>query len=148
MQYFARQYPDEVEGLLLVDSTHWNQHLDSGPDTSDAFGRGSTVLFLPWIMQRELIDSSSAGEQVNSSPRASGVPTIVLSRTRALHGETAASQALEEKLQDEIAAAFPAARHVRVDDSGHYIQRDRPDVVAAAARELAGCTALASKVQQ
>jgi pimeloyl-ACP methyl ester carboxylesterase len=148
MQYFARQYPDEVEGLLLVDSTHWNQHLNSGPDTSDAFGRGSTVLFLPWIMQRELIDSSSAGEQVNSSPRASGVPTIVLSRTRALHGETAASQALAEKLQDEIAAAFPAARHVRVDDSGHYIQRDRPDVVAAAARELAGCTALAQKVQQ
>ena len=147
MQYFARQYPDEVEGLLLVDSTHWNQHLDPGPHASDAFGRGRTVLFLPWIMQRELIDSSSAGEQVSSSPHASGVPTIVLSRTRALHGETLASHALEEKLQGEIAAAFPAARHVRVDDSGHYIQRDRPDVVVAAARELAGCTTLASKVQ-
>jgi pimeloyl-ACP methyl ester carboxylesterase len=148
MQYFARQYPDEVEGLLLVDSTHWNQHLDLGPGRSDALGRGRTVLFLPWIMQRELNDSSSAGAQVNSSPHASGVPTVVLSRTRALHGETAASQALAEKLQDEIAAAFPAARHVRVDDSGHYIQRDRPDVVVAAARELAGCAALASKVQR
>ena len=142
MQYFARQYPDEIDGLLLVDSTHWNQHLDLRPDASDAFGRRSTVIFLPWIMQRELIGSTSAGEQVNASPHANGLPTIVLSRTRALHGETPTAQALAEELQDEIAAAFPAARHVRVDDSGHYIQRDRPDVVVAAARELAGCAVL------
>jgi pimeloyl-ACP methyl ester carboxylesterase len=148
MQYFARQYPDEIEGLLLVDSTHWSQHLDLGPHASGALGRGSTVLFLPWIMQRELIDSTSAGEQVNVSPHANGVPTIVLSRTRPFQGETPASQALAEKLQDEIAAAFPEARHVRVDDSGHYIQRDRPDVVVAAARELAGCAAMAAEIQR
>lgn len=143
MQYFARQYPDEIEGLLLVDSTHWNQQLHLGPDASDAFGRRSLVLFMPWIMRRELLDSTSAGEQVHASPHASVVPTIVLSRTRALHGETPASQAMAENLQNDIAAAFPAARHVRVDDSGHYIQNDRPDVVVAAARELAGCAQLA-----
>jgi pimeloyl-ACP methyl ester carboxylesterase len=148
MQYFARQYPDEIEGLLLVDSTHWNQHLDLRPGASGSLGRSGTVIFLPWIMQRELVGSNSAGEQVDASPHASGVPTIVLSRTRALHGETPASQALADKLQQEIAAAFPAARHVRVDDSGHYIQRDRPDVVVAAARELAGCPATAPKVRR
>jgi pimeloyl-ACP methyl ester carboxylesterase len=111
MQYFARQYPDEIEGLLLVDSTHWNQHLDLRPNSSRSLGRSSTVLFLPWIMQRELMGSTIAGEQV------------------------------------EIAAAFPAARHVRVDGSGHYIQRDRPDVVVAAARELAGCPATAQQIK-
>jgi hypothetical protein len=42
-------------------------------------------------------------------------------------------------MQDEIAADFPGARHVRVDDSSHYIQRDHPEVVVEAARELAGC---------
>ena len=142
MQYFARHYPDEVEGLLLVDSTHWNQQMRLGPDSPDAFGRRSTVLFMPWIMRRELLDSSSAGEQVNVSPHASAFPTIVLSRTRALNGETPASQVLAESQQHEIAAAFPSARHVRVDNSGHYIQRDRPEVVIAAARELAGCAPL------
>ncbi len=136
MQYFARHYPEEIEGLLLVDSTHWNQKLQPGPEAPDAFGRRSTVLFMPWIMRRELIDSASAGEQVHVSPHASIVPTIVLTRTRALNGEPAASA---ENLQLEIAADFPAARLVRVDDSGHYIQRDRPDVVVAAARELARC---------
>jgi pimeloyl-ACP methyl ester carboxylesterase len=142
MQYFARHYPNEVEGLLLVDSTHWNQQMRLGPDSPDAFGRRSTVLFMPWIMRRELMDSTSAGEQVNVSPHASAFPTIVLSRTRALNGETPASQVLAENQQDEIAAAFPSARHVRVDNSGHYIQRDRPEVVIAAARELAGCAPL------
>jgi hypothetical protein len=29
-----------------------------------------------------------------------------------------------------------------VTDSGHYIQRDRPEVVIEAARELAGCDPL------
>jgi Predicted hydrolases or acyltransferases (alpha/beta hydrolase superfamily) len=143
MQYFARQYPEEIKGLLLIDSTHWNQHPDLGPEASDAFGRSRTVLFVPWIMRRELLDSTSVGEQVDLSPHAGGIPTIVLSRTRALHGETPESQVLAEELQDEIAAAFPSAQHVRVAGSGHYIQRDRPDVVVAAARELAGCAAMA-----
>ena len=142
MQYFARQYPDEIKGLLLLDSTHWNQHLKLGPDVPDAFGRRSTVLFMPYIMRRELLDSASAGEQVHVSPDAGVVPTIVLSRTRGLHNETPASQALAELLQGEIVGTFPAARHVRVDNSGHYIQRDRPEVVVDAARELAGCAPL------
>jgi pimeloyl-ACP methyl ester carboxylesterase len=139
MQYFARHYPDEIRGLLLVDSTHWNQQLRLAPQKADVFGRRSTVLFMPWIMRRELLDSASAGEQVHVSPHASVVPTIVLSRTRALNGENEASQLQAETLQGEIVADFPSARHVRVSDSGHYIQRDRPDVVIDAARELAGC---------
>ena len=91
-------------------------------------------------MRRELLDSASAGEQVHVSPHAPVVPTIVLSRTRALNGENETSRLQAETLQGEIAADFPSARHVRVSDSGHYIQRDRPDVVIDAARELAGCT--------
>jgi pimeloyl-ACP methyl ester carboxylesterase len=126
----------------LLDSTHWNQQLRLSPDKADAFGRRSTVLFMPWIMRRELLDSTSAGAQVHDSPHASVVPTIVLSRTRALNGETEASQVQAETLQGEIAADFPSARRMRVSDSGHYIQRDRPDIVIEAARELAGCAPL------
>ena len=44
------------------------------------------------------------------------------------------------RLQLEIAADFPAAAHVRVEESGHYIQLDRPEVVINSARELAGCS--------
>jgi pimeloyl-ACP methyl ester carboxylesterase len=145
MQYFARQFPQEIDGLVLVDSTHWNQQLQLGLQGAGGNGQHLIVLSMPWIVRRELNDSAVAGEQVHDSPLAGNVPTIVLSRTRALHGETPASRVTAVSLQDDIAADFPAARHVNVDASGHYIQRDRPEVVVAAARELAGCTPLLAK---
>ena len=144
MQYFARNYPKEVAGLLLVDSTHWHQGLAvSGANTPYA-GRTAVTLFMPWIMRREIIDSDTAGQQVHASPQAHGIPTIVLSSTRGPPGETPANRALAADLQDEIAADFPDASHVRVADSGHYIQRDQPSVVVAAARRLAGCAVAAN----
>jgi pimeloyl-ACP methyl ester carboxylesterase len=146
MQYFARQFPHEVSGLVLVDSTHWNQQLQLGLQAGGESGQQRLIMFsMPWIVRRELNDSAVAGEQVHDSPPAGNVPTIVLSRTRALHGESPERQIQAVQLQDDIAASFPAARHVTVDASGHYIQRDRPEVVVAAARELAGCTPLLAK---
>jgi pimeloyl-ACP methyl ester carboxylesterase len=142
MQYFARNYPKEVAGLLLVDSTNWHQGMtvDGSADTPYA-GRTAVTLFMPWIMRREITDSSAAGQQVHASPEAEGFPTIVLSSTRGPSGETPAIRALSADMQDEIAADFPGASHVRVADSGHYIQRDHPEIVVAAARHLAGCAA-------
>jgi pimeloyl-ACP methyl ester carboxylesterase len=142
MQYFARNYPKEVAGLLLVDSTNWHQGMtiNTGANTPYA-GRTAVTLFMPWIMRRELTDSTAAGQQVHASPQAESFPTIVLSSTRAPPGETPATRALSADLQDEIVADFPSASHVRVADSGHYIQRDQPAVVVDAARQLAGCAA-------
>jgi pimeloyl-ACP methyl ester carboxylesterase len=140
MQYFARNYPKEVAGLVLVDSSSWHQHLlvDNSANTPYA-GRSAVTLFMPWIMRRELNDSGAAGEQVHTSPHAVALPTIVLSSTRGPPGETPSARAMSAGMQDEIAADFPGASHVRVDNSGHYIQREHPEVVAAAARRLAGC---------
>jgi pimeloyl-ACP methyl ester carboxylesterase len=94
---------------------------------------------MPWIMRREIMGSAAAGAEVRASPPAAGLPTIVLSSTRRLEGETAAGQAREVRLQEDLVREFPGAQHLRVTGSGHYIQRDRPEVVIAAARKLAGC---------
>lgn len=146
MQYFARNFPDEIEGLVLVDSTHWNQSLRIDPDASGPWTkRRQVTLFMPWIVRREFTDSQEAGVQVHQSPHVRYVPTIVLSSTRAPLGETPASRALAASMQEEIAADFPLAKHVRVDDSGHYIQRDRPEAVIDAARALAGCAPLVAR---
>src|SRR5262245_64904374 len=91
------------------------------------------------------MDSETAGLQVHDSPHVRYVPTIVLSSTRAPLGETPVTRALAAQMQDEIAADFPLAKHVRVDDSGHYIHRDNPQTVIDAARSLAGCSPLVAK---
>jgi pimeloyl-ACP methyl ester carboxylesterase len=140
MQYFARRYSDEVAGLVLVDSTHWKHGMQLDRSANTPYRtRRTVVLFMTWIARRELLDSERAGEQVHESPRAGALPTIVLSTAGALRGETAVSPAESARLQAEIVADFPSARHVRVDGSGHYIQIDRPDVVIDAVREVAGC---------
>jgi pimeloyl-ACP methyl ester carboxylesterase len=142
MQYFARNYPRETAGLLLLDSTHWNQGLLMDalrPNGPSYFAGHTIIMFMPWIMRRELNDSATAGEQVHDSPQAHDLPTIVLSSTRAAPRVTLAARLHEGELQDEIAADFPGSDHEQVDASGHYIQRDRPDVVVAAVRRLAGC---------
>jgi pimeloyl-ACP methyl ester carboxylesterase len=145
MQYFARQYAHEVAGLVLVDSTHWNQQLLMGaPNQTDPNKRGTVMLFMSFIARRELADSTLAGEQVHASPHAARVPTVVLSSTGALRGETPVSRMEAARLQEDIVADFPGARHIRVEGSGHYIQRDRPDVVIEAVRKLAGCPRTAS----
>jgi pimeloyl-ACP methyl ester carboxylesterase len=141
MQYFARNFPKEVAGLVLVDSTHWNQRMLFDSSANTAYTRGREVtLFMPWIMRREFKDSIPAGEQVHESPPATDfLPTIVLSSTVAPKNAADATRADAIRLQDEIAEDFPGAQHLRVEGAGHYIQRDRPEVVIDAARQLAGC---------
>jgi pimeloyl-ACP methyl ester carboxylesterase len=140
MQYFARNFPDEVAGLVLVDSTHWEQSLAMGNQANTPYNsRTAITLFMPWIMRREINDSVAAGKQVHASPEALRTPTIVLSSTRGPLGESPSARALAARQQDEIAADFPGSDHVRVNDSGHYIQKDKPEVVVEAVRKLAGC---------
>jgi pimeloyl-ACP methyl ester carboxylesterase len=140
MQYFARNFPDEVTGLLLIDSTHWDQHLLIDTQANQRyFGQREVTLFMPLIMRKELKDSVIAGEQVHESPAVEDVRTIVLSSTLAPRNSTPESLARAAQLQGEIASDFPGSRHVFVTGATHYIQRDKPEVVINAARELAGC---------
>ena len=94
---------------------------------------------MPLIMRKELTGAVEAGAQVHSSPTVEDVRTIVLSSTVGPKNGTPESMARSTQLQDEIAADFPGSRHVFVTGAGHYIQRDKPEVVINAVRELAGC---------
>jgi len=140
VQYFARQYPGEVTGLLLVDSTHWEQlqRIRQSSPAVYAQIKAMTVLMIG-PMRREFHDSLAAGAQVQASPPLVNMPTIVLSSSRAAPGETPAFRQLLRRLQDDMADSYNARRHSFPIGSGHYIQRDRPADVIAAARELAGC---------
>jgi len=140
MQYFARNFPDEVAGLVLIDSTHWQQGLKVDATANTPYqARTAITLYMPLVMRRELSDSAEAGLEVNGSPSAAAIPTIVLSSTRVGAHETEYQHETAVALQNNIAADFPGARHVFVEDSGHYIQRDKPAVVIEAIRDLAGC---------
>lgn len=140
MQYFARNFPADVAGLVLIDSTHWQQGLKIDVTANTPYqARKAVTLYMPLIMRRELTDSADAGREVNASPAARAIPTIVLSSTHLTPDQTDEQRAQAVSLQNQIAADFPGSEHVFVEDSGHYIQRDKPEVVIEAIRRLAGC---------
>jgi pimeloyl-ACP methyl ester carboxylesterase len=68
-QYFARQFPSEVSGLLLIDSTHWHQQLPSTLGATPAHESQGIFLYMPIIMRREL-----AGQHAGRRTRCTPVP--------------------------------------------------------------------------
>jgi len=141
MQYFARAYPGEVRGLLLVDSMQQNQIARVKAVTPGTYRMLNAIT---WVtggeLRREFTGIAPTAAEIARLPHAKNVATIVLSSTQPSTGDTPAFRTLMAQLQGEIAADFGADRHEFVTNSGHYIQRDQPQKVIAAARELAGCS--------
>ena len=70
----------------------------------------------------------AAASAASSMPLPFGVPTVILS----------AQNATEEELheRDGWLASSGQGEHIRVADSAHWIQLEKPDLVAAAIRSL------------
>src|SRR5262249_60318800 len=66
MQYFARNFPGEVAGLVLIDSTHWDQGLAANYAANTSYaGRTVVTGFMSWIMRLEVNDTSSVTVQAS-----------------------------------------------------------------------------------
>jgi pimeloyl-ACP methyl ester carboxylesterase len=121
MQYFARRFPREVQGLVLVDSMHWDQLNRVKATTPGVYRMTNVVSFLmAGAMRREFVGIPSTAEEIEVLPVADKIPTIVLSSSQPGTGETPAFRALAAQLQNEIATAYVARRHDFISDSGHY----------------------------
>ena len=125
VQYYARNFPDEVTGLVLVDSSLWNQFEDAAPQASGLAG----------IRREELEAAPLTGRQVRDSPPLRPMPLIVLSGGRVVRGNDEAVASWLE-LQRELAAQLPGARHTIAERSGHFIQQQQPQFVWGAVRDI------------
>jgi pimeloyl-ACP methyl ester carboxylesterase len=120
IQYFARRYPEDVAGLILVDSMHWDQLDRVKAATPGIFRMTDLATRLQGgIVRREFAGIPSTAAELKALPVAAKVPAIVLSSTRAAIGETRAFRTLAAQLHVELASAYPESRHQFVVDSGH-----------------------------
>ncbi|WP_218011498.1 alpha/beta fold hydrolase [Azohydromonas lata] len=128
MQYFARRYPREVAGLILVDSTHPQQFQGKGALDGNMRPRRQVAA------QKELDLLNATGEAVLALPTFTGKPVIVLSALKPLsvHGEYADDA--NEKRRG-VARLYPGAKQVWV-DSGHKIPTEKPENVTEAVQEM------------
>jgi pimeloyl-ACP methyl ester carboxylesterase len=141
-QLYASTYPDEVAGLVLVDSSHELQE------------QRRQELVSPELFAAEQAAVQSNGESIDleasfaqmSAARTTTplqpMPLVVLSAGQAdpatyPEGWPMDVEAtLHAELQTDLAGLVPGGRYVVATESGHYIQQSQPDLVVAAIRDV------------
>jgi pimeloyl-ACP methyl ester carboxylesterase len=136
MQYYARNFPNEVTGLVLVDSSHWEQserlRAVAPSVAADAARRARS---LSGIVAQENAAFELSERQVRDSPPLRPMPLIVLSAGQQPRGGGVPAE-FWAGLQRELAAQLPGARHTIAERSGHFIQERQPQYVWAAVRDI------------
>ena len=128
VQMFARKYPKEVSGVVLLDA--------SSPDAPDelktrAHLKPGTAAYL----EQEGIPESNK-QVVNGGPFPD-VPLTVVAATD--HGPFFKEwEPTLMRLQRQLATLSPQATFIVAQGSGHDVQVDRPEIVIDAVRRMAG----------
>jgi alpha/beta hydrolase fold len=133
VQLFARKYPDDVVGLVLVDSSHPSQFEGPGAVENWSILAKFMKLFLNTSQENELLAANETGHQILRSPTLSTKPVIILNAKLNSNSENA--RFLNEKKAD-LSRLYPNAQQIWV-DSGHFIQNDKPEVVIGAIKDIA-----------
>lgn len=134
---YLKLYPDEVAGLLLLDPTHpqhWVTMQQRTPASAGVLKAMRQTLFSA-SMQREFDDQSVCLAQLRERATPS-VPARLLVRSNFELIELGAFQSMTRELEQDWLQLLPGMTRREVSSSGHYIQRDRPDVVAEEIEQL------------
>lgn len=126
MQAFARNHPNSVAGIVLVDASSpleppgvFVSKLSPEPGTVDA---------------AEEAGVAPSNAALLSGPPLPPVPMIVIAATD--HEDTPQREALWRDVQQRTAAQSSMGR-LFVAKSGHFVQVERPDIVADAILQVA-----------
>jgi pimeloyl-ACP methyl ester carboxylesterase len=143
---FAATYPDEVNGLLLLDATPptWTAAgcvvPDDGSDAAADFVAGCPDPAAP-TDNPEQLDVVAGFAAVAAIDTLGSVPlSIVTAAEHPFPGldplEATRLQEVWNQGQEHWTSLSSAAQLVTVNDTGHYIQLDRPDAVIAEIQKL------------
>jgi len=131
MQLFARQHPQDVAALVLVDSTHPKQLEGAGAlENQSLLVRGVAKVLLTGTAKDEFDLVNQTGQQVLAQPTPATTPVTVLSTAQPMK-ETSDLARFSNLLREDIARLYPSAKQVWV-DSGHAIPLDKPEAVVNA----------------
>ncbi|WP_391115948.1 alpha/beta fold hydrolase [Psychrobacillus sp. L3] len=132
MRLYASEYPNEVCGLILVDSTPEEYREKFLPTMSIEFQEAYNKQFVYESNYDEFIESL---KQVKESRRKLNVPLIVLSAGKKAHYPKE-SQELWNEMQKEFLRISSNSEFKVAENSAHYIQNDEPEVVIEVIKSL------------
>jgi pimeloyl-ACP methyl ester carboxylesterase len=134
-QLYARTYPEQVAGLVLVDPGSPYLKKTLTPAQWKRFARGARKLGKPKTL--EAADYEGSIREIDAAPPVPKIPTEVLTSDHPFDFGVGGGDTWPAWLaaQDLLAAEL-GAKHVTEPDSGHYIAGERPGLVVGAVRRV------------
>lgn len=156
VRYFAHRHPGEIVGMVLIDSSHHDHSLRqlevlpaAVPDEPEPITIQRRILKDSASLTREGLNFLQVQQAVSQVGALGSVPLRVLSQATPSREQVAATispgfpvevacdlHRVNYKLQTELAGLSTEGLHQVVEQSGHFIQIDRPDVVVDAIANL------------
>ncbi|WP_259418097.1 alpha/beta fold hydrolase [Bacillus toyonensis] len=129
---FASIYPEEVVGVVLLDSTHEDQNriLPSlfTKEVQEAY-------YSQFTLEGSFDEIEESLEQVRNSKPLGNIPLIVVTGgLQPFH--TVESMTAWMKFQRELANLSTNKKHIIVEDAGHTIHIDKPQVIVEVIRDI------------
>ncbi|WP_260412502.1 alpha/beta fold hydrolase [Alkalihalobacillus sp. TS-13] len=131
VRLFASNYPEEVIGVILLDSVHEDQNKKMVP----LFTKEVQQRYLgQFTVEASLKEFEESLEQVRET-NLGNIPLIVLTGGTQPH-HTQESMDLWMEFQKELTELSTRSKHIVVEKAGHAIHMDSPDDVIDAIREM------------
>ncbi len=164
MQLYASRYSHEVVGLVLIDSSfpQIRSRLEAllppeTPNENAALQEYRRYLRIEDAYNPEKIDRPTSDEQVQAIEVPHDLPLVALSSTLPLLPPVFPSdlppdlaKLIMQRVQ-ELAAEFVSrssrSTHIIAENSGHFIQIDRPDLVIDAIRQIVETVQTADRIK-
>ena len=132
---FASMYPDEVAGLVLVDSA--SEFLKSSLTRAQWVRYIQATKKLIESNGLEAPDHASTLGLLHGSPRVAGIPVIVLTSDKRFDFGAGGPETWQawRTAQDDLAKLLNA-KHISDTNSGHAIQMEQPQLVIDAIQQV------------
>ena len=140
---YASEYPKEVVGIVLVDSTHEDESdrmLAVLPSEILKKARPEDMV----VRGAEAIDFDKSVAQLRAADWRRDIPLVVLTRGSAtlnpndyaVPSLAAKFEGIRLELQQELVRRSAKGRQIIAEKSGHFIHRDQPELVIEAIRQV------------
>ena len=134
---FAGTYPKEVSGIVFVDCSHENQFEDRVRRSSlkeieilksQLIGEEQTL--------EELLISAKQVKEIRKKDALRNIPIVVLTADHKGEKSSAITEETWLNYQNDLVSLSDYSKHLIASDSSHYIQKDKPQVVIDAIKEI------------
>ncbi len=140
VRLYAAQYPGYVVGLILVDASHEDKHNHFEAVLSENLQQRNWAYLKDPSRNAEYVDILASNAQVRSARQKFDFPLIVLARGQRDEPSpvwpTDDLQCIEVDLQRELVNFSIQGQFTLAVQSGHFIQRDEPELIIGAIRHV------------